>query len=108
FVHTLHFTFGTNEMKSIPLAYDPYNTALFSFLLTLTVCSTETKQHYFPQVRPTKERIYFACVITLRGVCCLLSAVQSLPHSQTLGLNISPWIRYGYVCLLDSKRPVFR
>uniref|UniRef100_A0A3B5AF75 Uncharacterized protein n=1 Tax=Stegastes partitus TaxID=144197 RepID=A0A3B5AF75_9TELE len=75
----------------------------------VTVCSTETKQRYFPQVRPTKDRIYFACVITLRrGVCCLLSAVQSLSHSQTQDRNISPWIRYGYVCLLDSKRPVFR
>uniref|UniRef100_A0A3B4TR18 Secreted protein n=1 Tax=Seriola dumerili TaxID=41447 RepID=A0A3B4TR18_SERDU len=84
-------------------------TALFSFHLILTVCATETKRQYFPQVRPTKNRIYFACVITLRrGVCCLLSAVQSLSHSQTQDRNISPWIRYGYVCLLDSKRPVFR
>lgn len=41
------------------------NCAGFLFLLTLTVCSTETKQQYFPQVRPTKDRIYFACVITL-------------------------------------------
>lgn len=36
-----------------------------SLFLTPTVCSTETKQQYFPQVRPTKNRIYFACVITL-------------------------------------------
>uniref|UniRef100_A0A3Q4H7X0 Secreted protein n=3 Tax=Pseudocrenilabrinae TaxID=318546 RepID=A0A3Q4H7X0_NEOBR len=64
------------------------------FLSTMTLCSTETKQQYFPQVR---------C-----GVCCLLSTVQSLAHSQTQDRNISPWIRYGYVCLLDSKRPVFR
>uniref|UniRef100_A0A3Q1FTD1 Uncharacterized protein n=1 Tax=Acanthochromis polyacanthus TaxID=80966 RepID=A0A3Q1FTD1_9TELE len=83
-------------------------TALFSFLLTLTVCFAETKQRYFPQVRPTKGRIYFACVITLTPFPFYSCAVQSLSHSQTQDRNISPWIRYGYVCLLDSKRPVFR
>uniref|UniRef100_A0A3Q2W925 Secreted protein n=1 Tax=Haplochromis burtoni TaxID=8153 RepID=A0A3Q2W925_HAPBU len=62
------------------------------FLSTMTLCSTETKQQYFPQ----SPFPFYSCT------------VQSLAHSQTQDRNISPWIRYGYVCLLDSKRPVFR